>query len=270
MLSRRVNNTTSGVVKPRSDSSNIRLLKNCRFFGFELHPLNYLNFRTDDGNCLFYAVAFWIVRLGKSQERIKEHFVRLFNQHFSQDYTFDQTFFCNNCLSSQLIQLNHMLRQLCVNEWEKNQSVYIPYFSTTQEKTEEKRISLFNKEIHKFLHNTHYNSQFGDLVPHTICNIFGINILIFTSNKVRPLQFLQPSTAASSNMTICLGYNQQHTGHYDVVLPLDNVSVNGTEPIKGMHLTNNLNHMNVDEQLRNYKMYKENHSKSKVYRPVHN
>ncbi|CAF0868429.1 unnamed protein product [Didymodactylos carnosus] len=144
-----------------------------------------------DGNCLFYALAEGI----------------LHEMHVDKDFDYRIQTLMNFTHKRTIAHIASLLRQLCVDQWKKNQQFYSNFI--------DQKVT-FLKEVKKFSKNGVSESILGDIVPLTICNALNIHVTIFTSVSDLPLiEVKSDSIFGEGIKTIYLAYNQNGAGHYD-------------------------------------------------------
>ena len=188
----------------RSDKE--RLANIASSFGFSILPV------TGDGNCFFRAVAFQLLQILTSKSC---------PQNISENL---QAYGINDQTNAD--ELSKYLRQLTVDEFQKNPQHYSSFFEG---------IDIYT-ESEKFRRNGEFSGRLGDALPLAMTNVLNIPIIILTTVHNMPFLSLAPRTNFSHDVVIYLSYIQDGPGHYDAVVVSEQVS----ETAQAMSKTNDL------------------------------
>lgn len=177
-----------------SESTN-RLTVNIHAIRLD-HVLSSWNFKripvSGDGNCLFYAV---------SQALLQKH----------DHSTLLRRLGCSSEVDVK--ELARVLRHATVAEWLGENSPHYQSFLTHDQ---------LREQAQQFLRDGEYCSDIGDLVLPALVNTLSLPITVFTSAENMPVLTLLPiSSIPSDSHPLFIAYNQDGSGHYDAVCPLD-------------------------------------------------
>ena len=149
---------------------------------------------TGDGNCLFYAVAYFL--LCRRQHECVQQLLLKFD-----------------CMPDNTQPVKHLtakLREAVVQEWLGENTLYYQSFLTHQQ---------LQVEVHRFLRDGEFAGDIGDLVLPAVVNVLALPMTVFTSAQNMAVITLLPTTSvAVETEPIYLSYIHDGPGHYDAVL----------------------------------------------------
>ena len=155
----------------------------------KLHPVS------GDGNCLFSAVAFSLI---KNRQSLLQH---------------DPNFFALKCLETDNIsELKMTLRKLIVEEWKNNEHFYQGFLTSESTSVAE--------EAEKFLQCGYYHSELGDTMVTGLANALELVIVVFSSINNYPIMNIVPRHIYAP-VSLFIAFNQFGAGHYDGLLPAE-------------------------------------------------
>ena len=143
------------------DIHAVRLDRVIKSWNFKRVPMS------GDGNCLFYAVAYSLLRNGSNTVT-----------------TLAKKLSCAPNVGQ--VELATLLRQAVVDEWlGENSHLYQSFLTQDQLKN----------EAHKFLQDGHCSGDLGDLVLPALVNVLSRPVTVFTSAENMPVMTLMPMSS---------------------------------------------------------------------------
>ena len=156
--------------------------------GFTIIPI------AGDGNCFFTAVAFQVLQILMSPSCPESFHIHL------------RSIGINNQCNVQ--ELSHTLRQLVVEEWEKNPEEFEPFFENID----------IHSESERFRTSGEFAGRLGDALPLTMANLLHAPILILSTVHNMPFLPVVPRNRLNNDIIIYLSFTQEGPGHYDALV----------------------------------------------------
>jgi len=143
-----------------------------------------------DGNCCFNSVAFSLISNSDNLPDPQKDLLKSRGIDVSTD----------------VVSLSATLRQLVVNEWKQNESMYQDFAPHV----------VVNQEAEKFLFSGFYHGDLADTMVLALANVLQCSIIVFSSIECHPVFCISPRVQTVS-IPLMIAFTQYGPGHYDGV-----------------------------------------------------